>query len=275
MLVPLVLNLMLWLAPRISPQPFANEVLANVPGASEQLAPLVAQQRELGIPFDLRLFGLLQLARPLVGQVAAPPSPWSAAPWHVGDTVVLLGTLLAVNLLALAVLTAYFGVVSAAVLPSTAASSTLRHWLRRFWRVGGVVAIWLAIAVGLFLPFAFVGTLLSFVAPIVGTAVGLVGVVLLLWMLWTGQFAFAAVTLNDVSPARALLNSVVVVRHWFWSTLGLWLLNRLIIGGLDVIWRQFALGGVLGWSLAVLGSSYVTAGLLTADFVFYRERIKG
>lgn len=285
--VPILLDLFLWLGPRVSPQPLLQGILRQVPQqARQQLQAVFDQWRDTGI--DLRVNGsVLNFVRLLSGTDWIPQSPWEPTIWHVGSMAALLGALLLINVVGLLVSAINLLLIgdavrhSAAARPpspgeSQAASGTSFAWrfLRLFARLGGVVALWSGLALLVVAPFAILASLLTFVSAALGLAMLLLGLVVVVWMAFTASFAFDAVVVSGVQPARALLGSVMLVRRWFWSAIGLIVVSGLIFTGMRVVWQMVASLGLPGVLIAFAGSGYIGAGLVAAHLMFYRDRIQ-
>ncbi len=274
--VPLLVDLFLWTAPRISPQPLVDNVahqLNNV-DLNASLQGYVSQWRELGIPFDLRIRGnALNLLGSLIGTVVTPPSPLGQGTWHIGSLGLLLGTLLLVNIAGLAISSIYLLLLGDAI-RQQGRQQGLWRGVKVFIKMLGVTLVWCGVALAILIPFLLLGGLLTLFSTVLGYTVMFFGVAGVLWMWFTARFAFAAVVMSNASAPRALLGSVLVVRRWFWSAIGLFLLSYVIMSGMAVIWQGLAHLGLIGLVIAMIGSAYISAGMSAAHLVFYRDRMQ-
>ena len=143
-----------------------------------------------------------------------------------------------------------------------------------FVKMLGVTLVWCGVALAILIPFLLIGGLLSLVSTVLGYTVMFFGVAGVIWMWFTARFAFAAVVISNASAPRALLGSVLVVRRWFWSAIGLFFLSYIIVSGMTVIWQGLAHLGLVGLLLAIIGSAYISTGLAAAHLVFYRDRMQ-
>jgi hypothetical protein len=101
----------------------------------------------------------------------------------------------------------------------------------------------------------------------------LVGV--FLWAFVYLFFTTDALFVSMVPPLAAMQHSVLVVRHYFWSTLGFIGLVLLISAGLSVLWQELAANLRLpGIGLGILGHIYISTGLAAAGMTYYKERIE-
>ncbi len=276
-MVPLLVDLFLWTGPRISPQPLVDTIAHQLNNAdlNASLQGYITQWRELGIPFDLRIRGnALNLLGSLIGTVVTPPSPLGQGTWHVGSIGLMLVTLLLVNIAGLAMSAIYLLLLGDAIRQQSGIHRWLWRGVKVFIKMLGVTLVWCGVALGILIPFLLIGGLLSLWSTVLGYTVMFFGVAGVLWMWFTARFAFAAVVMSNASAPRALLGSVLVVRRWFWSAIGLFMLSYVIMSGMAVIWQGLAHLGLIGLLIAMLGSAYMSAGMTAAHLIFYRDRMQ-
>ena len=65
----------------------------------------------------------------------------------------------------------------------------------------------------------------------------------------------------------------MVVRHNFWSAMGMILLVNIINTGLGFVWIRLLMQSTIGTVFAILANAYVGTSLSLAMFVFYRDRV--
>jgi hypothetical protein len=85
-------------------------------------------------------------------------------------------------------------------------------------------------------------------------------------------FVPEAIVVSEVSPLRAISNSVAVVRGYFWQTLGLVVATFIISAGLGSIFERVAYTAP-GLLIGVVGNAFVGTGLAMASMGFYASRI--
>lgn len=85
-------------------------------------------------------------------------------------------------------------------------------------------------------------------------------------------FALDAVFVSRVGPLQAVKNSVAVVRTSFWPTVMLLGLVLVILMGMGRLWEILASMASWGMYLGILGNAYIASGLLAASMAFYRDR---
>lgn len=112
----------------------------------------------------------------------------------------------------------------------------------------GAVGVDPTVLLALAFPFAVIGALLAF---------------------W---FVPDAIVVSEVGPLRAVANSLTVVRHYFWQTLGLLVASFIISAGLGSIFERLA-STAPGLLVGVVGNAFVGTGLAIASMGFYANRI--
>ena len=276
LIVPLLLDLWYWLGPRISLRPLVERIRSLDPATwdlvSEQMAPALPADR----PFDLRLEGQFPFWRRVYTliPIEAAAQPIEPGTWYVGGFLALFGALIAINLVLTLMTVLYLLPLADVVRGSASIASWLRHFVRAWLHLLGVVGIVLAFLLVICLPLMTVAGLLVQLVPAAGYFVVSFLVAAVLWFIFTTSFAFDAVVVSGLSPLRAILASLLVVRNFFWGAIGLFLLNAFILRGFGIIWNELQ-ASVPGLLLAMVSSAYVGAGLAAAHLVFYRDRLPG
>jgi hypothetical protein len=289
---PVLLDLLLWLGPRLSISPLMARLIGALQGyppvdpeMARQMATALDLLRQLGEQSNLLLllgiFPLVGLPSLLSGRAPEPVSPLGVPRVvPVGD-VMLLFTSVAVLVpvgitLGFLYLSAIAGRVHHFWPDSGQSVQTARRIggraVLKFLRTGAFAAV---LIVG---GAAYVSVLMVLVA--IGTAISqFLGA--LIWLLGIGSGTYAAIHLLFVVHGvllggrgllRAMWDSILMLRVQFTSVLGLWLLVLVIEQGLGFVW---SLPSSDSWStlVGVVGNACVATGLTVATFVFYRERI--
>jgi len=268
LVLPVALDLFLWLGPRIGIAPLLAQVRELNPTIWDQtLAGLGAGANEQLAAIDLRFLLFLNPLRVLLPTLQAPAVPWAATAWQLGTWASTLGMLVLINVIALTMAALYLS-----PLASTVKNDAPRHLGRTLARVLGVAAIVMGSLFAVSLVLLVLASVLSLVAEPLAVFVVVVWLALATWFAFVTSFSFDAVVLDGLNPLRAVWRSVVVVQRALWGALGLWLITTLIVWGFGVIWSALAAGGSIGIVLAIVGSAYITTGLAAAHLVFYRNR---
>jgi hypothetical protein len=278
LIVPIGLDLFLWLGPRISPLRLA-ESLSAIVAQAPQLDPETITQWTKALHDSVGQANLVDLVSfplmpALLPRLSAPAQP--AHPAFSWSPEVFWLPLLALLAVALGLLLWSFYLVPLADLvrgSNERGPLMLRRVPRVWWRMAqflGVALLGLAIFVLLAGMVAWFGSLLS---PALGALLFYVCGALLLWVVFYLYFTPNALLVSGVKPLRAVLYSAQIVRSNLWSCLGFVLLVYIVQLGTMTVWQRLA---DYPWAvlLGILVNAYITAGLATAGLIFYREKIR-
>jgi hypothetical protein len=312
LLVPIVVDLVLWLGPHVSYSPLvdplvtrATESVRQVAAAPSQ-APVTSRRGQARVAADpgnaeltqrldeVRLWTLSRttdtnalslLARgPLVVPSLAAPLGAAGVIGSVGafqfvtswpEGLLLLGALLASSLLLGGLF--YTGLAaSAAADDSRGPLSAGRRAPRVVLRVIGLLAALLGTGLLLGLPLLALVAFTALVAPELAVFGGVFVLAGLLFAEVHLFFAVPAICVSNVGPLAAVQRSVAVVRRDLWPTVGLILLTWLILAGMGRVWELLAssVQAPFGAGLAILGNAYIASGLIAAGMIFYTERVE-
>lgn len=303
-LLPILMDLWLWLGPRWSIQPLTDSLLrlwsaGNLP---PELAQTAEPYRQLlqAAGADFNLWWLVDnnptwLRTALPG--LAQPAHFGAAPDIVAiqplalllwaPVLMLLGAALgSLFLAAVASQAAAIRAGSAAdVEPAAQAGSGERpsgggFWLRRALRAFVLTVLFSLLLLALLMTFSLllsvVMTPVLLVAPQAGAGMVSMAALLLGWLAVVAYimlyFVLAAIVSDGVGLRQAVWRSFNVVYRNFWSTLGLVLLVTLILWGFGLIWQRLAGASPLGVLAAIAGNAVLITGLTAARLIFYQQR---
>lgn len=304
--IPVLLDLYLWMGPRLSIYPLVKRVLSLIalpPNASpEELLALTETKglleqasqsfnvfsfliiRKLSVPSLLspnpwlETLGITLNISSLV-TFQAPEASFLSRPLpviEVRSEFVLLGLYILLTLAGLLIGCLYLGLIAQEVRDNQV---NVAHVLRRVWiwwaRVALIALLFFMGLLMLGIPLLTIVALISLLSRNLAQLIGNFIIVSSLWIgIWFYIYLFFfvnALILNDTGILRALWNSFSVVRRNFWSTVGLMLLMGLIGAGFSIIWRMLSTNS---WRtlLAIVGNAYIGSGLAAASLTFYRDR---
>lgn len=289
-LIPIVLDLLLWMGPRFNVAPLFDQFavaygeLAAAEGVTPEIGQMVNQLsdsiRQMGEGSNL-LNGLVSGSLLHVPSLPVVGADWlphtiidmntvgEAATWWLVFT--LLGLLIGVIYLTLLARRLPIGSVAGARTGQVAVA-VLRHWLQV---IGFVIVVALALLI-LYLPISFVVGLMMLASPAFGSAVAALAGALTLIVFFYLYFVTAALIMDNVPLNVAIVRSMRLVQENFWPTLGFILLSSLIGLGIALLLVQVANIGVWAALAAIVVNAYIGTGLSMALLVFYRSRfIKG
>jgi hypothetical protein len=284
-IIPILLDLILWLGPKISIAPLVNRALdgyhrlliessAQIPSQEqvtlEQIEGVYRQTQEVVEPIgQVNLVGVLAWQLPSLMKTAMPEN---SAAMGVESGFMLVLLLLGLGLASLFGVCIYLGAIAQFVKGD---HFDLGFFLRRIglnWARLLLFFVLLLFPLGLLVP---IGVFLLGVVGLgnVGVASLLGGLSLgvALWLMLYLFFVKSAIFVGDVSPLWAIWHSFNLVRHNLWSALGLFLLINIVTWGMAIAWGLIV-GHPLGAVVAITGNAYVVTGLAAATMIYYRDR---
>jgi hypothetical protein len=285
MIIPLALDLFLWIGPRLEAQPLYAQFETNLKGISADLnadgQSYVQDVRQALQDFlgQFNLFSWLSVG--VVGVPAVNTTVDASAPLVTGTAPVKMpiadvGTYLIVAIVLSAAGLVLGGLFWATLtVPQRAESFNLNVWLRDGLKVGGqllVLAV-LAIIVALVLMFP-VSILITLVSAInLGLASFLPALLItaLIWAVFYLAFTVHGLALYRLPLARAVRISALIARIYFAPTLGLAALSIVIYMGLGMIWQQIAPDSWLRL-IAMAGNAFIATSLASASLIYYQNR---
>lgn len=287
LLIPILLDLLFWLGPRLSIAPLFKQAAdfyaqaANLKGMPTDMVALTQQMADtltqlgqqsnlLGVLANSSLLhvpSLLAGSAPLNTQVVVVQSPLAAILLLIAFS--LLGVLLGVvymNMLARvlpigdgpkpATIGEFVGVVA-------------RHWLMVLLYVALVLV---ALLVGS-IPITLAVALLTVVSPLIGSLALMLFSGTLLVLFFYLYFVSAALIMDNLPVHRAIMQSFVLVRNNFWATLAFVVLYNVIVLGFAFLMAGLAALTPIGTIMAIVAYAYIGTGLTMALLVFYRTRV--
>ena len=274
--LPLLLDLLLWLAPGISIKSAVNSAtswltssLITAPVTPEQLAANKLQIDSLAeVMAGINMLGILGWRLPsMIG--VSPITERLHSVWNVGsgEGVVFLFAGLA---FAAIILSCVYMIPPALIVrPRTISpAAILGEFPFAFARLASYLLI-LILSVGILVVGLLLVTLaLSSLGP---AALGLVSILALCAVLLLSVYLFLveeAIFVGQCGPFAAISQSIRIANRNFWSVLGLFLLINIITQGMGIVWRLLA-GSTPGLAFSVLGHAYIATGLTAAVMVYY------
>lgn len=276
-LIPILLDLFLWLGPQVSVSPLVGQALTQwdvLPGLTSEQVGSLEQVRQSALDAADQWSILSLLSPPLVWVPSLAVLIGGRGPFQLVDNV---GAGLALGLTAL-VLGLILGCTYYALLAQQVrdgAISPLRvpGCIWRAWR--RLIGLALALAVlGMLLglPLLFMVAGAALVSPVLASFGIAFLAMALVWMQLYLFFATDAIFVSQVGPLLAIRRSVMLMRGHLWPALLLIMLTGVIVLGLSQIW-VFLATSLPGAVVGILANAYVASGLVAASMVFYQERI--
>ncbi|MHB0859540.1 MAG: hypothetical protein ACYC5M_18475 [Anaerolineae bacterium] len=272
-IVPVLLDLFLWLGPKVSVEPVVSNLFSSyrqlIETGGAALDPDLVQiftetmgeaQAALSRANLLSLLAWGRIGFPSITSTR-PIDPLVDRVYEITGTAQWMGVSIAALAGGLVIACILLGMVGQVVRGERLDLVRLTRRLPVYWKnlvlvlipmsIGMVVAAVIGFALGPFAFFVWVG---------------------LIWVLLLLSFVPQAITMAEASPLMAIRDSLIVVRLNFWPTLGLIVLTNVIGAGLVLVMQPLRASSV-GIALAILVNAYIGTGLLTAAFIFYRDRL--
>ena len=289
LLLPLLLDALLWVLPRWSISPLLARLadfytgLADDPQLAEGSPFDLAQMSEVlevvGQSSNLAQFLVNSLLYHVPSLLATLPGIKGTHPSVEVDSIGAAGLLsLLFGLAGLLIGATYMnllarnlpiGEAQKALSINILAGRIVRHWLRT---IGFLVFVTLGLMM-IYIPGVIGVTVLALISPVLGSgALFLFGGLILVVLLYL-YFVTTALVLDDLAIGHAVRRSIHLVRKNFWHTLGFVLLTTLISTGMGLLFRQVTQWHTLGVAFATLGNTFIGTGLAMSLLVFYRTRI--
>lgn len=286
--IPLLLDLFLWLGPFVSIRPIMadfsvvfGQAMREAQRQSElteaQMAQLRTTQENLRT-YDPNVLGTLSvpwvgvpsLMAGRLGPDSVWPRPADIPLPEAGPAVLLMLALLPVGVW---LGTLYFSLIAHQVRDGRLNWGRL---MREVWgdtlQIGVVLAGLAALALAIGVPAVLVLALFGSLAPTLAYLFLLVGLVAGFWLMVFFAFSVHGIVLARCNLFVAVWDSLRLVGRNYSATLSLFAAILLTNSGLNVLWN---IPATIEWTLAVgvLGHALVNTALITATFVFYNDRL--
>ncbi|MBI3764455.1 MAG: hypothetical protein HY260_21660 [Chloroflexi bacterium] len=293
-LLPLALDVLLWLGPHLSINPIVQDVLDQFSRAKEidpSVAPAAATWRLILTPIAQRFNLLSLLSVPAVPRLGCLPGAWClpslmalrapiAIPGGqppmiaIGNPLEMVTLIVAFYLIGLFLGAIYLGAIALQVRQEFGWPAVIRHVWGWWARLAAFAAIVVVAVLAFMTPVTLValvasqlfGDLASAIVYFVGASVGL-------WGLFYLSFVVQAVLLQGRGLFGAIRDSFRVVRWNMPSTVALFVLIAALSFGLSVIWSVPSEDSWLTL-IGIAGHAYVVTGLAAGTFVYYKDRYR-
>jgi len=281
MMLPILLDVFLWLGPRLSAYPLLRALMDFMQSAGMAAMDATARQQaealqklldEIGPAFNLFSWlspTLLGVPSLMAGALELKIPSGMPIVWPVSSLLVYAALFLAFNLIGLALSAAYWGMLAGQVRQEPFSPSRI---ITLWWGLFKVALLFIIATLIIGLPTMVVATLVALFSLLVAQFIMLMGLSALLWVLFYLAFTVHGVALRDVPVLRSVQASVFLMRTQFPPTMGLLIVAILIYIGLGFLWN---IPPSDSWVKAagILGHAFVATGLVTATALYYVDRI--
>jgi hypothetical protein len=281
MLLPIALDVFLWLGPHLSAYPIFRMLIelvqavgaAAMDATSRQQTDLLQTMLEqVGQAFNLFSWlspALLGVPSLMAGDGALKVPGGTPLVWAVSNALLYLALYVALNLIGLAVSAAYWGMLTGQVRQEPL---NLGRIARLWWGLIKIALLFVFVSLLVLIPTLFVGTIVALINLTVAQFVVLMGMSLMLWALFYLVFTIHGVALRGLSVWQAIQASVLLMRTQFPPTMGLMLAAMVIYFGLGFVWSIPASDSWIK-AAGIFGHAFVATGLVTATVLYYQNRV--
>jgi len=288
-LIPIVLDVLLWVTPRLNIAPLFEQIaqfyqtFTDVPDLPADMTTLAHQFSALLEEMGTRS-NLLSLLFWLSGSLLHLPSLLVSDPLPAG-TVQTIANL--TTILGLAVLFSLIGVCVGVIYMSLLARQlpigeaekrtdwgqflrvVLRHTLKILLFLLIVAVAFVILLIPVSIGISLITLALPGLTPVFAFVFGAVMMIVILYL----YFVPIGLILDNLRLRTAITQSFRLVRDNFWATLGLILLSDLISAGIRLILHQLVGYQPIGTLVAIAINAFIGSGLAMGLMVFYRSRV--
>jgi len=277
-LLPLGLDLLLWLGPRLSVKEYYQSILPQVTESWQALGFSAAQiqsavdgyKAQVGQLDSLNLLALLRTFPIGITSLLSGPAP-ALTPW--GQPQVLqIGPLQ--NIFFLFIVVVLLGWIGGAIYFRWVASLVVPDGFsiqgRALWQSLGLSILAAGALLVIGLPIFLIVYVLNVISPVIGQGVLLFLGFLSMWLVVPLFFAGHGIFMRSQNALASILSGVRMARFSLPNS-SLFVLSVLFISiGLNYVWN---IPEPDSWMLLVgiIGHAFITTALLAASFIYYRD----
>jgi len=288
LLIPLCLDILLWMVPRLSVvslfdraaelyletatfSTLSDEMVTLIEQAAQGISTVGQNSNLLNLLVNstlLHMPSLLVVLQPLAGvQLQDITEPYTVA--GLALLFALIGLLIGVIYMGLMARYLPIGALPKAMDWPDFISRVLRHW----WLLIVWVVVVILLLLILLIPIALIMMLVSLISPGLASLLTVFASSIIMILFFYLYFVSAGLILDNLSLYHAVAQSFVLVRNRFWKTLGFIILTSFISLGCGLLLDQLAIYQPIGTLAAILLNAYIGSGLVMALLIFYRTQL--
>jgi len=281
MLLPVLLDVFLWLGPRLSAYPLFRAYLdflhspemqaflaPNSPQQMEQMQELLDQAGQMFNLFWWLSPILLGVPGLMVGVPANKIPSGAPATWQVSNVLVYLALFVGLSLVGLALSAVYWAMLASRV---RGERLDLVRIGSLWWGLCKVTLLLIVAVLVVGLPTFLAALVVSLFNMVVAQIVLMLGASLLLWLGFYLTFVLHGIALRDWRVFQSARASALLVRTQFPPTMGLVILAVGIYIGLGYVWNIPTSDSWLR-AAGILGNAFTATGVLAATALYYMNR---
>ncbi|MEJ5223511.1 MAG: hypothetical protein WHV44_03575 [Anaerolineales bacterium] len=279
-LLPLGIDLLLWLGPRLRMHTLMQPVITSWTQLAQEglLTSNQAQQMQELWEFALSRFNLFTLVRTfpvgipsLVAGISPSDTPLGhGLDWQISSTGELLLTYALVSLVGFILGSVYLYSVARVTLRSGQNPLPAKNMAWSVTQACLVMLIWALLAFILLIPGLLIMTLLALISPLLAQFVILLALLLSVWALIPVYFSAHGVFVYGQNAFASMMQSLQLTRFTLPASSLLLIIMFIISQGLAYLWRT---PPETSWLLLVgiAGHAFVSTALVAGSFVYYRD----
>jgi hypothetical protein len=280
-LIPVALDLFLWLGPQISLKDLIMSALGQLtasPGMqAEEAATIMRANQEIWQVAGERinLFTVLRTlpvgVPSLMGSVLPLDSPLQSTVWALTTWADVIILALALMLLGLFIGSLYYALTARAALRlDRSFIELLQDWPYKFGRVLLLSLVWLLLLIALSIPGSLIFSTVLASGSVFGQILLLVAGGFVIWLFLPLIYSAHGIFAYDMKVSASVRKSIQITRITFPVTALFFLILVVIDQGLGIFWQMpqddswFLLVGIVG-------HAFIFTSLLAASFIYYRD----
>lgn len=281
MLLPILLDLFLWLGPHLSAYPIFRALIDLVQTLGATAMDATSRQQtemvqglldQVGQAFNLFSWlspTLLGVPSLMAGDGALEVPGGTPVVWAISNTLLYLMLYVAFNVIGLALSAAYWGMLTGQVRQEPLRMGRIVYL---WWGLIKIALLFISVALLILIPTVFVGTIVALFNLTIAQFVVLMGSSFMLWALFYLVFTIHGVALRGLPIWPSIQASIFLMRSQFPPTMGLMLAAIVIYFGLGYVW---AIPASDSWVKAagIFGNAFIATGLVMATVLYYQNRV--
>lgn len=281
MLLPVMLDVFLWLGPHLSAYPLFRTYLdflqspdmqammaSNSSQQMEQLQKLLDQAGHMFNLFWWLSPTLLGVPALMVGVPANKLPSGIPATWQVSNLLAYLALFVVLSIAGLALSAIYWAMLASRVRGERLG---VRRIAALWWGLCKVTLLVIVAALVVGLPTFLAALVVALFSVVVAQIVLMLGASLLLWLGFYLAFILHGIALRDWRVFQSARASILLVRTQFPPTMGLVILAVAIYIGMGYVWNIPASDSWLRVA-GILGNAFTATGVLAATALYYMNR---
>lgn len=281
LLVPIALDVFLWLGPRLRAVTLGTLVTFEVPSGLDSDALLSAQNFQESLQIFFEQYNLFAFLRPTLlgvpglmgGESLSAAGDIVPLEWQVTHPLVFVLTVVILIVLGLGMGGVYWSSVARYVRDGRVDWLATVGKMTVIWpRMVGLTLVLIVILLAIWTPTAVIGSLFGLASGLFGLLIVMLALSLMTWMFFYATFSIHGIVLYNQSVIAAIRTSIWFGRVHFWSVLGILTVFIAVKTGMDIVWNLVAMDSWL-WIVPIAGHAFLVTGMMLGTMLFYVDRV--